>query len=146
MDDLLLDFLFWIPPSPGQRSWPLPVDLMGGFRLVFLDCGCCLFLVFDQSLLQSSSCLSHGVFYTTVTCNVVPQARGKYFLVIKDCTELNKISFLFIKVIAQSHIICLHVNKLRLTASVFWLPAIWFINLQSINHMTWLGHSVAFKK
>lgn len=43
-------------------------------------------------------------------------------MVIKDCTELSKISFLFIKLIAQSHIICLHVNKLRLTASVFWLP------------------------
>ena len=50
----------------------LSVDLMGGFRVVFLDCGCCLFLVFDQSLPQSSSRLSHGVLYTAVACNVVP--------------------------------------------------------------------------
>ena len=34
-----------------------PVDLVIGLRLVFPDCRCRLFLMFTQSLLQSSRCL-----------------------------------------------------------------------------------------
>ena len=73
--DGLLDFPFDIYRLFIKNLDCFPVDLVVGLRLVFPDCRCCLFLMFTQSLLQSSRCLANVMLSAIVACDVVHHAR-----------------------------------------------------------------------
>lgn len=47
-----------------------PVDAVTGFDLVLTDSWCCLFVMFNQSLVKGSCCFTNAVF-PTVACDVI---------------------------------------------------------------------------
>jgi len=73
--DGLLDFPFDIYLLFIKNLDSFPDDLVVGLRLVFSDCRCCLFLMFTQSLLQSSRCLTNVMLSAIIACDVVYHAQ-----------------------------------------------------------------------
>jgi len=65
------------------------VDLVVGLRLGCPDCGCCLFLMFTQSFLQSCRCLANVMLSAIVACDVVYHSRRFVGWCPVFCTKMD---------------------------------------------------------